>query len=73
MLLVLIAMCTNMVLSASYLDEQETELMVCQILRKTSMYRKMNLQIKSNCLNHVKIFDDVVCLRDNYMNVRYIA
>ena len=73
MLLVLLFVFSHMVVSASYLEEQEKELMFCQILRKTSIYRKMNLQIKSSCLNQVKIFDDVMCLRDNYMNVSYIG
>jgi hypothetical protein len=56
-------------LSASYANE-ETELLVCHIFRKTPNYQKLMLQRKSNCLSSVKIFGEVVCLLDKYNNVR---
>jgi hypothetical protein len=59
-------------LSVSYGNE-ETELLVCHLLRKTPNYQKLMLQRKSNCLSNVKTFGEVVCLLDKYNNVsKYI-
>jgi hypothetical protein len=67
----MMAICTKIVLSAY--AKEETELMFCHLIRKTPNYQRFNLQKESSCLGQVKIFDDVVCLRDNYLNVREIG
>lgn len=60
---------TIVAFSTSYANE-ETELLLCHILRKTPNYQKLMLQRKSNCLSSVKTFGDAVCLLDKYNNVR---
>ena len=59
-----------MAFPVSFATNEDTELLVCHIFRRTPVYQKQMLNRKSNCLGSVKIFEKDVCLLDKYNNVR---